>query len=89
MQKRLLRLAIVAAGFPLATACQTPSLPFYSEVKEATKPVEDLSLKLKVEWCRGQIPQSIRPEEYDAWPEGAKDYATANVSQWLAAGCKL
>jgi hypothetical protein len=58
-------------------------------VKEATKPVEDLSVKLKVEWCRGQIPQSIRPEEYDAWPEGAKDYATANVAQWLAAGCKL
>lgn len=89
MRMQLLRLAIAATAFPLATACQTPSLPFYSEVKEAVKPVEDLSVGLKVEWCRGQIPQSIRPEEYDAWPEGAKDYATANVAQWLAAGCRL
>jgi hypothetical protein len=27
--------------------------------------------------------------EYDSWPQAAKDYATANVNQWLQQGCKL
>ena len=86
MQIRLLRLAIVAVAIPLATSCQTPSQTSYSET---TKPVEDLRVALLIEFCRGQTPQSITRAEYDAWPQAAKDYATANVNQWLAAGCKL
>lgn len=83
---QLLRLAIVAVAIPLATSCQTPSQTSYSET---TKPVEDLRVALLIEFCRGQTPQSISRAEYDAWPQAAKDYATSNVAQWIAAGCKI
>jgi hypothetical protein len=53
------------------------------------KPVEDLHASLLVEFCRGQTPQSVTVSEYNTWPQAAKDYATSNVAQWLAAGCKL
>ena len=86
MQIRLLRLATVAIAIPLATSCQTPSQTSYSET---TKPVEDLRVQLLIEFCRGQTPQSITRAEYDTWPQAAKDYATANVNQWLQQGCKL
>ena len=90
MRMQLLRLGTIALAFPLATSCQTPSLPFFSEEKtEAVKPVEDLRVKLLIEFCRGQTPESITRAEYDAWPQAAKDYATANVNQWIAAGCKI
>lgn len=89
MQTRLLRLAIVAVASLLLAACQTPSLPSFSETKDAVKPVEDLRVQLLIEFCRGQIPQSISTAEYNTWPEAAKDYATKNVAQWLAADCKL
>lgn len=83
---QLLRLAIVAIAIPLLTSCQTPSQTSYSET---TKPVEDLRVALLLEFCRGQTPQSITRAEYDAWPQAAKDYATSNVAQWIAAGCKI
>jgi len=87
---RLLRLGMVAIAFPLATACQTKSLPFFSEEKtEAVKPVEDLRVALLIEFCRGQTPESVSRAEFDAWPQAAKDYATSNVNQWLAAGCRI
>ena len=86
MQIRLLRLATVAIAIPLATSCQTPSQTSYSET---IKPVEDLRVQLLIEFCRGQTPQSITRAEFDAWPQAAKDYATNNVNQWLAAGCKI
>ena len=89
MRTQLLRLAIVALSIPTLTACQTKSAPSFSEVKDATKPVEDLRVSLLLEFCRGQTPQSITPAEYNTWPPGAKDYATSNVAQWLAAGCNL
>ena len=83
---QLLRLATVAIAIPLLTSCQTPSQTSYSET---TKPVEDLRVALLIEFCRGQTPQSITRAEYDTWPQAAKDYATANVNQWLQQGCKL
>lgn len=87
---QLLRLAIVAVAIPVLSSCQTPSLPFFSEEKtEAVKPVEDLRVALLIEFCRGQTPESVSRAEYDAWPQAAKDYATANVAQWIAAGCKI
>lgn len=89
MRKRLLRLAIVALAFPTLAACQTKSGASYLEVRDATKPLEDMRVQLLIEFCRGQTPQSITPEQYNAWPQGAKDYATSNVAQWLAAGCNL
>lgn len=89
MQTQLLRFVIIALAIPTLTACQTKSAPSFSEVKDATKPVEDLRVSLLLEFCRGQTPQSITPAEFNTWPQPAKDYATANVSQWLAAGCQL
>ena len=90
MQMRLLRLAITALSIPTLTACQTKSLPFFSETTtEAVKPVEDLRVSLLIEFCRGQAPKSISRAEYETWPDAAKDYATSNVAQWLEAGCKL
>jgi len=86
---RLLRLGMVAIAFPLATACQTPSLPFFSETTEAVKPVEDLRVALLIEFCRGQTPESVSRAEFDAWPQAAKDYATSNVNQWLQQGCRI
>jgi len=83
---QLLRLAIVAIAIPTLTSCQTPSQTSFSET---TKPVEDLRVQLLIEFCRGQTPESITRAEYDAWPQAAKDYATANVNQWLQQGCKL
>jgi len=87
---QLSRLAIVAVAIPVLSSCQTPSLPFFSETtKEATKPVEDLRVALLIEFCRGQTPESVSRAEFDAWPQAAKDYATSNVNQWLAAGCRI
>jgi len=48
-----------------------------------------LRVALLIEFCRGQAPEAITRAEYDAWPQAAKDYATANVNQWLQQGCKL
>ena len=86
MQIKLLRRATIALAIPLLTACQTPSQTSYSET---TKPIEDLRVALLIEFCRGQTPESVTRAEYDAWPQAAKDYATANVAQWIAAGCKI
>jgi hypothetical protein len=44
---------------------------------------------LLIEFCRGQTPESVTRAEYDSWPQAAKDYAAANVNQWLEQGCKL
>lgn len=83
---RLLRQGMVAIAIPVLTSCQTPSPPSYSET---TKPVEDLRVALLIEFCRGQTPEAITRAEYDAWPQAAKDYATSNVAQWIAAGCEI
>lgn len=83
---QLLRLAIVAVAMPVLASCQTPSQTSYSET---TKPIEDLRVQLLIEFCRGQTPESVTRAEFDAWPQAAKDYATANVAQWIAAGCKI
>ena len=83
---QLSRLAIVAVAIPFLASCQTPSPPSFSET---TKPVEDLRVQLLIEFCRGQTPEAITRAEYDSWPQAAKDYATANVNQWLEQGCKL
>ena len=89
MRMQLLRLAILALAFPTLTACETTSKASFSEVKDAVKPVEDLRIQLLIEFCRGQTPQSIGTAEFNAWPQAAKDYATANVAQWLEAGCRI
>jgi len=86
MRMRLLRLGIMGIAIPLATSCQTPSPPSYSET---IKPVEDLRVALLIEFCRGQTPESVTRAEYDAWPQAARDYATSNVAQWIAAGCEI
>jgi hypothetical protein len=83
---KLSRLAIVAVAIPILSSCQTPSQTSYSET---TKPVEDLRVQLLIEFCRGQTPESVTRAEYDSWPQAAKDYATSNVAQWIAAGCKI
>lgn len=83
---QLLRLAMVAIAIPLLMSCQTPSQTSYSET---TKPIEDLRVQLLIEFCRGQTPQSITRAEYDTWPQEAKNYATSNVAQWIAAGCQI
>jgi hypothetical protein len=46
-------------------------------------------VQLLIEFCRGQTPESVTRAEYDAWPQAAKDYATSNVAQWIAAGCEI
>jgi len=51
--------------------------------------VDDLRVALLIEFCRGQTPESVSRAEFDAWPQAAKDYATSNVNQWLAAGCRI
>jgi len=90
MRMQQSRLAIAALSTLTLTACQTPSLPFFSEEKaEAVKPVEDLRVALLIEFCRGQTPESVSRAEFDAWPQAAKDYATSNVAQWIAAGCEI
>ena len=86
MRMRLLRLGIVAIAIPTLASCQTPSQTSYSET---TRPVEDLRVALLIEFCRGQTPESITRAEYDTWPQAAKDYATSNVAQWIAAGCQI
>jgi hypothetical protein len=48
-----------------------------------------LRVALLIEFCRGQTPEAITRAEYDAWPQAAKDYATSNVAQWIAAGCEI
>ena len=86
MRMRLLRLGIMAVAIPVLASCQTPSPPSYSET---TKPVEDLRVALLIEFCRGQTPEAITRAEYDSWPQAAKNYATSNVAQWIAAGCEI
>lgn len=70
------------------TACQTPS-PMFSSADEAVGEINETAEDVKAEFCRGQAPQAITREQFDAWPQDAKDYAVANTEQWLAAGCKL
>ena len=57
-------------------------------MKEALRPIEDQRIALLIEFCRGQTPGQISRAQFDAWPQDAKDYATANAEQWLAAGCQ-
>jgi hypothetical protein len=89
MRMQLLRLGTVAAGLLTLQACQTPSQPSYLEVRDATQSLDEIRVHLLIEFCRGQTPQSVSVDEFNTWPQSAKDMAVANVAQWLAAGCKL
>lgn len=84
-----MKLSLLAMGLcilPL-TACQTPSKASPSDLKEAVAVVNDTRADVKREFCRGQTPQLVDPEDYNALPDWAKSYITNNSAQWLAAGC--
>jgi hypothetical protein len=53
------------------------------------KPINELRVQLHLEFCRGQVPQQITREQYDLWPQEARDYVVANANQFLGAGCKV
>ena len=89
MQIRLLRLATIALLLPLLTSCQTKSNAYSVEVREAIKPLEDNAAALKLEFCRGQTPQEVPPEIYNALDDFSRKYVRNNAQQWLDAGCKL
>lgn len=87
MQIQPWRLAIVSIIIPLTTACQMTSSGSPTEVKAAVKEAEQDASKLKLEFCRGQIPQPFTPEQYDALTSWGKDYVKGNMRQWQEAGC--
>jgi len=89
MQIRLLRLATIALLLPALTSCQTKSSASSTEVREATKPLEDNAAALKLEFCRGQTPQEVPPEIYNVLDEFSRKYVRNNAQQWLDAGCKI
>lgn len=80
--------ATVLSIFLLTTACQTTSSASPTEVKAAVKEAEQDASKLKLEFCRGQIPQPFTPEQYDALTSWGKDYVKGNMRQWQEAGCE-
>ena len=89
MRMQLLRLGTIALAFPLLMSCQTRSDASSSEIKDAVKPINELRVQLHLEFCRGQVPQQITREQYDLWPQDARDYVVANANQFLGAGCKV
>ena len=70
-------------------SCQTKLDASSSEIKDAVKPIDQLRVQLHLEFCRGQTPQQITREQYDLWPQDARDYVVANANQFLGAGCKV
>lgn len=80
-----LKLAIMALATLTATACHHTSGASSSEIKEAVKPIELIRVEVKAELCRGQMPERITREQYDAAPQWAKDYVVNNGNQWAAA----
>jgi hypothetical protein len=89
MRMQLLRLATIALLLPLLTSCQTKSSASSTEVREAVKPLEDNAAALKLEFCRGQAPQEVPPEIYNAMDEFSRKYVRNNAQQWLEAGCSI
>lgn len=89
MQIQLWRLATIALLLPVLTSCQTKSNASSTEVREALKPLEDTSAALKIEFCRGQTPQEVPPEIYNALDEFSRKYVRNNTQQWLDAGCRI
>lgn len=49
------------------------------------KPVELVRAEVKAELCRGQTPERITREQYDAAPQWVRDYVVNNGAQWAAA----
>jgi hypothetical protein len=86
---QLLRLATIAVLLPVLTSCQTKSNASLTEVREATKPLEDNAAALKLEFCRGQTPQEVPPEIYNVLDEFSRKYVRNNAQQWLDAGCRI
>lgn len=80
-----LKLATIALAILTATACQTRSSASSSEIKDAVKPVELVRAEVKAELCRGQTPERITREQYDAAPQWVRDYVVNNGAQWAAA----
>lgn len=68
-------------------SCQTNSKASSSDVREAVAVVNDTREDVKREFCRGQTPEMIDPEQYDTAPDWVKRYIVGNGAQWLAAGC--
>ena len=66
-------------------SCPTPT----SDVAQAKREVDDLSRALKQEFCRGQYPMQVTPEQYNALDEFSQRYVTANNNQYIQAGCKV
>ena len=50
------------------------------------KPIELVRAEVKAEVCRGQTPERITREQYDAAPQWVRDYIVNNGAQW-AEGC--
>jgi len=86
---QLLRLVTTLLLLPLLTSCQTKSNAYSVEVREAVKPLEDNAAALKLEFCRGQTPQEVPPEVYNALDEFSRKYVRNNAQQWLDAGCQI
>jgi len=86
---QLLRLVTTLLLLPLLTSCQTKSNAYSVEVHEAVKPLEDNAAALKLEFCRGQTPQEVPPEVYNALDEFSRKYVRNNAQQWLDAGCQI
>lgn len=80
-----LKLATIALLTLTATACQSPRSGSSSEIKDAVKPVELVRAEVKAELCRGQTPERITREQYDAAPQWVRDYVVNNGAQWAAA----
>lgn len=89
MRMQLSRLATITLLLPLLTSCQTKSNAYSVEVREAVKPLEDNAAALKLEFCRGQTPQEVPPEIYNALDEFSRKYVRNNAQQWLDAGCQI
>lgn len=81
-----LKLATMALLTLTAAACQTHSSPSSSEIRDAVKPIELVRAEVKAEVCRGQTPERITREQYDAAPQWVRDYIVNNGAQW-AEGC--
>lgn len=84
MKPAMLASLFCAMSLPLLSACQTKNGSLPSDVSERQ---ETLVSEAKQEVCRGQVPVPVpdSPDEYAAWPVGAKQYVRANICQWAAA----
>lgn len=80
-----LKLATIALATLTAAACQSTPSASSSEIRDAVKPIELVRAEVKAELCRGQMPERITREQYDAAPQWVRDYIVNNGNQWAAA----